>query len=76
MIVEEAKQVAGCIGMEMDDMQDPTEFASKLFDKLEEGLQQLQFLKGFLGSTFEGTLQHQNACLNCHKESWPDNTFM
>ena len=76
VIVEEAKQVAVSIGIETEEMQDPTEFGSQLFDKLDEVLQQSQLSKELLGSIFEGTLQYRNVCLKCHRETRRDDKFM
>ncbi len=75
MIVKEAKQVAVSIGIVTDEMQDPTEFGSQLFEKLDEVLQQSQLSKELLGSIFEGTLQSQSVCLKCHRESRQDDKF-
>ncbi len=58
VMVKEAKQVAVSTGIVTDEMQDPTEFGSQLFDKLDEVLQQSQLSKELLGSIFEGTLQY------------------
>ncbi len=60
----------------MDEMQDPNKIALQLFDKLESILQQSHALKIILGSIFEGTLQYRNVCLNCHRESRREETFM
>ncbi len=58
VIVKEAKHVAQFIGMETDGMQDPSEFASQLFDKLDEIFKQSHSLKELLTNIFEGTLQY------------------
>jgi hypothetical protein len=36
VIVEEVKQIALSIGMESNEMQNPIEFSTKLFDNLDE----------------------------------------
>jgi hypothetical protein len=75
MIVTEAKEATVSIGIVTDEMQDPTKFGSQLFNKLDEVLQQSQLSKELLGSIFEGTIQYQNVCLNCLKESRQDDNF-
>ncbi len=75
VIFAEAKEVTVSIGIVTDEMQDPTKFGLQLFRKLDEVLQQSQLLKELLGSIFEGTIQYQNVCLNCCKESRQDGNF-
>ncbi len=67
MVVEGAKHVAQFIGMERNEMQDPTGLATtQLFDKSDEVLKQSYSLKTLLCSIFEGMLQYQNECLKSH----------
>jgi hypothetical protein len=68
ILVEESKEVAISIGIVTDEIQDPIKFESQLFNKIDEVLQQSQSSKELLGIIFEGTMQYQNLCLNCHRE--------
>lgn len=71
-----AEKLALSLGIQNDEMQDPTEFTTVLFDLLNEIFQESNSLKNLLPSIFQGSLEYVTECQNCRTRSFRNEAFM
>ena len=71
-----AEKLAATIGINNDEMQDPTEFTGFLFDRMHEIFQESDLLKDLLPGIFQGSLEYVTECQKCHTRSVRLEPFM
>jgi ubiquitin C-terminal hydrolase len=71
-----AEKLAVTIGINNDEMQDPTEFTGFLFDRMHEIFQESDLLKDLLPGIFQGSLEYVTECQKCHTRSVRLEPFM